>query len=82
MNVIYCTLKNVKELALGVLSDHTKLPIGLNGVKHEDNVLMVQSTQDANLFSKILNVLLRLPLLNMALKRVIVTTKIRVVRVW
>jgi hypothetical protein len=38
--------QDLEQLALRELGDHTEIPLGLEGVQHENDVLMSQGAQD------------------------------------
>ena len=47
-------LQDIEKLALGILRHHTKLSLCLEGIKHKDNVLVVQIAQNFDLLSEVL----------------------------
>ena len=50
-------LEHVEQLPLRVLRDHAELPLRLKGVHHQDDVLVVQGPEDADLGAEVLYVL-------------------------
>ena len=53
-------LQNIKQLSLRVFRNDTEVTFRFKGIKHEDNVLMVQLSQNTDLLTKVLNVLFTL----------------------
>jgi hypothetical protein len=51
-------LQNVEQLALCVLRHNAEVSLRFEGVKHQDDVVVVQGAQDADLLSQVLDVLL------------------------
>ena len=50
-------MEYIEEFTLCVLGDDAELAVRLDGVEHEDDVLVFERAQDANLFTKILEIL-------------------------
>jgi hypothetical protein len=75
-NLLHCcfgefliVLKNVEQFALGILSDNTELSIRLKGVKHQNDVFVIQCAQNFNFLSEIPYVLFALAVLGYKLHR-------------
>ncbi len=62
-------LQNVEQFTLRILRYNTEITIGLESIKHENDVLMVQLAQNTDLLTKILDILFTFPVLVYKLHR-------------
>lgn len=49
-------LKYIKQLSLSIFRDHTEFSVSLKGIKHQNNVLVVQLSQYSYLLTKIAHI--------------------------